>query len=278
MPRLTVSLRRTARHDEGKSMPTPSSEESWFCRTCRHPLIHRIQGGRAQLVHHSELRGGSEGHDPDPVTLADLPEAIRLCDFCALPEVAWAYRCAERITDNRRIVAQYVDQSDFLDRDRAARVRRTETTSGAINVQSATWLACQGCAEAIERGAVEELISRHTDRLPTKQLKGRRLVLVRAILRQDFDHVLATRDPDRLRITPAHPLGEPTPQAGAEPEWRPGDRVALVFTNDQFTNLVPGDTGTVHAWMPDVGQLWIDWDTGSRLAMLPAAGDQVARI
>ncbi|WP_412538692.1 DUF4314 domain-containing protein [Longispora sp. K20-0274] len=285
-PRLPTPVPQpaTSAHGNGPSRRkatqlNTASEESWFCRTCRHPLIHRLQAGRDQLVHHSELRGGSEDHVPDPVTLAELPEAIRLCDFCTLPEVVWAYRCAEQVTDNRRVVAEYVDHGDFLDRDRAARVIRTDTTSGAINIQGSTWLACQGCADAVERGAVDELISRHTDQLPAQQLKGRRLILVRAILRQDFEHVLTTRHPDRHRLTPTRPLGEPAPKAGAAvPDWRPGDRVALVFTDDKWTDLVPGDTGTVHAWMPEVGQLWIDWDRGSRLAMVAAAGDRVTRI
>lgn len=57
--------------------------------------------------------------------------------------------------------------------------------------------------------------------------------------------------------------------------WQPGDRVALVRTNDPDTRLRPGDEGTVTRWHPDQGQLLIDWDSGSALIMLPGEGDEV---
>ena len=60
-----------------------------------------------------------------------------------------------------------------------------------------------------------------------------------------------------------------------------GDRIELVYTNDQYTNLKPGDQGTVKeivtmpASMGGGRQIWIDWDSGSNLSMLPEAGDKI---
>lgn len=61
-------------------------------------------------------------------------------------------------------------------------------------------------------------------------------------------------------------------------DWQPGDRVVLVHTNDPYTDLEPGDEGIVTSYHPLTGQLMVDWDTGSRLIMLPDAGDIVERV
>ena len=57
--------------------------------------------------------------------------------------------------------------------------------------------------------------------------------------------------------------------------YQPGDRIALVRTDDPDTRLRPGDQGTVISWDPAQGQLHIRWDSGSTLSMLPGDGDQV---
>ena len=57
--------------------------------------------------------------------------------------------------------------------------------------------------------------------------------------------------------------------------YQPGDRVALVATDDPGTRLRPGDQGTVTRWDPRHGQLDVKWDSGSTLSMLPGEGDQV---
>jgi len=57
--------------------------------------------------------------------------------------------------------------------------------------------------------------------------------------------------------------------------YQPGDRIALVRTDDPDTRLRPGDQGTVIWWDPAQGQLHIRWDSGSTLSMLPGEGDQI---
>jgi Domain of unknown function (DUF4314) len=57
--------------------------------------------------------------------------------------------------------------------------------------------------------------------------------------------------------------------------WQPGDRVALVATDDPHTRLRPGDQGIVIRWDPAQGQLQIRWESGSTLSMLPGEGDQI---
>lgn len=47
-----------------------------------------------------------------------------------------------------------------------------------------------------------------------------------------------------------------------------GDRVELIFMDDKYTNLVPGDKGTVMS-IDDLDQLHIKWDNGSTLALIP---------
>ncbi|MEU5529375.1 DUF4314 domain-containing protein [Micromonospora chersina] len=60
--------------------------------------------------------------------------------------------------------------------------------------------------------------------------------------------------------------------------YQPGDRVALEHTGDPHTRLRPGDEGTVRRYDPRQQVLDVRWDSGSRLAMLLAAGDRVRRL
>ncbi len=45
-------------------------------------------------------------------------------------------------------------------------------------------------------------------------------------------------------------------------------RVRLVFTEDKYTNLKPGDCGTV-THVDDSGTVFVDWDNGSGLGLIP---------
>jgi hypothetical protein len=57
-----------------------------------------------------------------------------------------------------------------------------------------------------------------------------------------------------------------------------GDRVALEHTDDPDTRLQPGDEGTVTRYDPKLGQLDVNWDSGSTLSMLLDEGDRVRLI
>jgi len=60
--------------------------------------------------------------------------------------------------------------------------------------------------------------------------------------------------------------------------FEPGDRVALVHTDDPDTRLRPGDEGTVTRYDPKLAQLSVNWDSGSTLSMLLNDGDRVRLI
>ena len=47
-----------------------------------------------------------------------------------------------------------------------------------------------------------------------------------------------------------------------------GDRVELVFMNDTWTELKPGDKGTVLKIDENQELIWVDWDNGEQLALL----------
>lgn len=47
-----------------------------------------------------------------------------------------------------------------------------------------------------------------------------------------------------------------------------GDRVELVFMNDTWTELKPGDRGTVLKIDENQELIWVDWDNGEQLALL----------
>ncbi|MFI7543775.1 DUF4314 domain-containing protein [Actinoplanes sp. NPDC049599] len=58
-------------------------------------------------------------------------------------------------------------------------------------------------------------------------------------------------------------------------DYQPGRRVALVHTDDPYTDLRPGDTGTVVRHDQDQHTVGIAWDRGSRLAMCLDGGDRI---
>jgi len=49
-----------------------------------------------------------------------------------------------------------------------------------------------------------------------------------------------------------------------------GDRIELVHTDDPYTELRPGDQGTVRSCREELGmfKVNVDWDSGSTLALL----------
>ena len=56
-----------------------------------------------------------------------------------------------------------------------------------------------------------------------------------------------------------------------------GQRVELVHTNDTYTELKAGDRGTVR--MTDsTGTVFVRWDSGSQLGMVPDAGDVIRLV
>ena len=53
-----------------------------------------------------------------------------------------------------------------------------------------------------------------------------------------------------------------------------GTRVELDYTSDPYTKLSPGTKGTV-SFVDDMGTVFIDWDNGSDLGIVP--GEDVVR-
>ena len=47
-----------------------------------------------------------------------------------------------------------------------------------------------------------------------------------------------------------------------------GDRVELVSMDDTWTDLKPGDKGTVYKTDESQELIWVDWDNGEKLALL----------
>jgi Domain of unknown function (DUF4314) len=54
-----------------------------------------------------------------------------------------------------------------------------------------------------------------------------------------------------------------------------GDRVQLVSTTDEYTKLTPGDLGTV-SFVDGLGTIHVNWDSGSRLGMVPGEDELIA--
>ncbi|OIV35231.1 hypothetical protein BIV57_22680 [Mangrovactinospora gilvigrisea] len=61
-------------------------------------------------------------------------------------------------------------------------------------------------------------------------------------------------------------------------EFRRGQRITLVHTDDPHTELRPGTAGTVLRFDEDQQVLSVKWDDGSTLAMLLDEGDEVSLL
>ena len=48
----------------------------------------------------------------------------------------------------------------------------------------------------------------------------------------------------------------------------PGKRIELISTSDPYTDLKPGDRGTVD-FVDDMGTVHVIWDNGSHLGLVP---------
>lgn len=55
-----------------------------------------------------------------------------------------------------------------------------------------------------------------------------------------------------------------------------GCRVELIYMDDPYASLKPGDTGTVRL-TDDIGTVFVDWDSGSSLGIAYGA-DRIRKI
>lgn len=189
-----------------------------YCRTCRRALIRRVsRGGTVDFIHAAEQRGQRPDHQAAPAPLTEIPDPIIECDFCSAPEAAWVYICADQRTDTRIVTSRTVGLRDYHQRHRAARTRSVETEAGPLQVWGQRWSACQECAVLIEARDLMGLIARVTDSMPAKLTRGKKLVLTRGLLHENYGRVLATLRPGRGRITSEHPLG----RCGSPHDHRP---------------------------------------------------------
>ncbi len=204
--------------DQPQTGPTPSDEMSIYCRRCRRALNTRTSAlGEVTFHHAAELRGQACDHQPDPVPLAELPDAVMVCDFCNAPNPQWTYVCGDQITESRMVTTRVVDLGEYRDRHAAARTRRADTVPGIAQSWGQRWAACEECASFLDRRDLYGLISRVTDTLPAKLTRGKRLVTTRGRLHAAFSAVLDTLAPGRGRITPEAPLGVWESPPGSNP-------------------------------------------------------------
>ncbi|WP_431937077.1 hypothetical protein [Micromonospora sp. RP3T] len=190
------------------AMPVPVAEPP-YCRRCRRGLNIRFNdlGFVVGYLHAAEQRGHSSDHRPEPVPITEIPDPIIECDFCSAPDAAWIYRCANQVTDARRVTAQVFAVGDYQSRHHAARVRRTETEHAFTQAWGERWTSCDGCASFIEARDLYGLIGRVADAMPAKLTRGKHLMRTRGQLHDRFSTVFDTLAPSRGRIAPGHPLG-----------------------------------------------------------------------
>jgi hypothetical protein len=194
-------------------------DQSPYCRTCKHALNVFYRNGVTRYLHNAESRGGTVDHPADPIPLAELPDAIQLCDLCDGP-AAFVYTCDDRITDRKKVTAQYVRHHEYREQNYAARVVRADTETTSSYVWGQRFAICTPCGLLIEGDQLPQLVTRLTDLMPTRAKRGRKLTELRARLYTDAGHLMTTRLPGRHRLTASNPVGvwEPSPgNSSADP-------------------------------------------------------------
>ncbi|MGW5557082.1 hypothetical protein ACWER9_07655 [Micromonospora sp. NPDC003944] len=221
MPPHIPHPEESARHPEAAALhlSTAPVPESLYCRRCRRALNIRLNdlGVIVEYLHAAEQRGQRSDHRPEPVPITEIPDPIIQCDFCSAPDAAWIYRCANQVTDARRVTAQIVAVGDYQSRHHAARVRRTDTEHAFTQAWGERWSACNGCADLIEARDLYGLIGRVADAMPAKLTRGKHLMRTRGQLHDRYSAVFDTLAPGRGRIAPGHPIGTGTHPAGEAP-------------------------------------------------------------
>lgn len=163
-----------------------------YCRACKTALATFTEGATGNRTYLHELQP-PDGHEPDPVALAELPDALMRCDFCGATEVRWVYPTANVTRTPRVITSQTVGASDYRDRHGAARVRSVQTAKGITSNLGSDWAACNPCADTIEARDLMGLMQRAVDGLPRKATNNpRRLAAIRGQMRAVYEPLLET--------------------------------------------------------------------------------------
>lgn len=135
------------------------------CAHCHEPLNrHRPMDAPPGPESVTWRHGGRNDydHEPVPVPMTDLEHVNHKCDFCSGPDVVWFYRTREELV-------AVVAEARYTDVEVRRRIgKRHEQVSNEMgvaddlshNLMSATWTACEPCAELIEIPDVERLITR----------------------------------------------------------------------------------------------------------------------
>jgi len=138
-----------------------------YCRVCKTALhIHTAGATGAQTYLHA--LPPADRHDPDPATLAELPDALMRCDFCMSAGVRWLYQTADITRAPRIVTSETVGAGDYRDRHHAARVRSVETQPGLTSHLGEVWAACDPCTNLIEADDLLGLMRRAIEALPPK--------------------------------------------------------------------------------------------------------------
>ncbi len=136
---------------------------------------------------------------PVPLDQLDGPP-VGVCDFCSAADPRWIYTCDRFEQEHFNELRRYIDASDYRDRNRAARVRRSEGEYDFVTISDEGWAACEDCAELIEKEDVVKLVTRVTQKMPAKFTRGKRLLKVRGTLYTAYEHFFQTKRAGRDEI------------------------------------------------------------------------------
>lgn len=172
-----------------------------YCATCKRALSKLSRGGVITYLHAASQ--GVVDHEPLPVPLSELSDAIMLCDFCSAPEPRWMVECEAPILHEQESGPRVVSHQEVRVgryagrvRDTSAREARRWGTYGDASLHTNAgekWTACDPCSQLVRAGDMWGLVARVVDAMPAKLSRGNKLAPLRARIAGMYEHIFATQ-------------------------------------------------------------------------------------
>lgn len=173
---------------------SPDGTGIW-CATCRRGLVAWApEGSSRREWRHSLEEIWPADHPVRPVDIRTLDDPIIECDFCSATPITVEYECANQVWRERRTTRRTMSIGEYTDRHTAGVVgKHTTEATGRAQQWGEHWVACAECAALVDARDINGLVARVVDTFPPKlRNTSKKLISVRANLRDTYEHVLTT--------------------------------------------------------------------------------------
>lgn len=186
-----------------------TDDHMMYCRVCKLALDKFTDRATGQATYnHTKYADGAvtTPHEPDPIPVTQLPDAIMKCDFCNHLNPPWSYIAENQALRRNTVTHEKIGVVEHRNKGYAAKKELVVEKGKITQFWGERWAACDTCAGFIEARDVLALVGHVVEGLPAKLTRGKRLIQTRSELLDTYQHLLDTLKPGRGRITLDDPL------------------------------------------------------------------------